>query len=306
MKTVVDAPCGKLEGAEDRALLSFRGIPFARPPRGARRFRAPEPPARWRGVRDATHFGSSAPQAKLDFDLIPGLDVGVQSEDCLYLNVYTTAADAELRPVMVWIHGGSFTVGSGSQSLNDLRPLVRRGGVVVVSLNYRLGALGFLALKDLVDADFGAATNTGLLDQIAALTWVRDNIEAFGGDPSNVTIFGESAGGMSVGTLLGTPAARGLFRRAIAMSGAAHRVNRPEAAAEVAMTLLRELGLDSGNPGDAARLRDSPVQQILEAQGRCIDEIERENARTSIEFHSSRRFNSSRVSRLPRVTAESP
>jgi para-nitrobenzyl esterase len=146
------------------------------------------------------------------------MDVGAQSEDCLYLNVYApvTASESERKPVMVWIHGGGFVIGSGAQSIYDARALAKRGDVVVVTINYRLGCLGWMDLGEQGDL---AVENAGLLDQIAALRWVHENIEAFGGDPGNVTIFGESAGGMSVGTLMGCPAARGLFHKAIPQSG---------------------------------------------------------------------------------------
>jgi para-nitrobenzyl esterase len=167
--------------------------------------------------------------------------------------------------VLVWIHGGAFTIGSGSQALYDVRPLVRRGDAVVVTVNYRLGALGFLQLAELAGEEFAGAANAGLLDQVAALAWVRDNIAAFGGDPASVTIFGESAGGMSVGSLLGMPEARGLFRGAIAQSGAAHAANTAEAATGVARLLFEELNLA---PGDGAGLRRAPVEAILAAQGR--------------------------------------
>jgi para-nitrobenzyl esterase len=167
--------------------------------------------------------------------------------------------------VLVWIHGGAFTIGSGSQSLYDVRPIVRRGDVVVVTINYRLGALGFLHLAELAGEAFGDAANAGLLDQVAALRWVRDNIAGFGGDPGNVTIFGESAGGMSVGTLLGMPAARGLFQKAIAQSGAAHSANDAPSATRVARMLCEELGCE---PGDGAALLRASVDAILEAQAR--------------------------------------
>ncbi|MBS1107986.1 MAG: para-nitrobenzyl esterase, partial [Deltaproteobacteria bacterium] len=201
MSTVVETGLGKLEGFGSDGVRVFRGIPFAKPPVGERRFRAPEKPEPWAGLRDATRFGPSAHQPPLMLAALPGFDIGEQSEDCLYLNVYAPAgaSPAQRKPVMVWIHGGAFVIGSGAQSIYDGRKLARRGDVVVVTINYRLGALGFL---DLGQPEL-AAPNAGLLDQIAALEWVRDHIEAFGGDAGNVTIFGESAGGMSVGTLLG-------------------------------------------------------------------------------------------------------
>jgi len=189
-------------------------------------------------------------------------------EDCLFLNVYTPAADGGRRPVMVWIHGGGFVIGSGSQPVYDGVPLAKRGDVVVVTVNYRLGPLGFLHLADLCPELEGAVGNAGIRDQIAALEWVNENIAAFGGDPENVTIFGESAGGMSVGTLLGAPAARGLFRRAIPQSGAAHNVHTRETATEVARHFLEELGIA---PADAAaKLRSVPPDKLLDTHQQTV------------------------------------
>jgi para-nitrobenzyl esterase len=262
---------GVLAGVDEDGIRVFRGIPFAKPPTGPRRFARPEPPEPWAGVRDASRFGPSAPQNKLAIDFLPGLDVGAQSEDCLYLNVFAPSAPGAKRPVLVWIHGGAFTIGSGSQALYDVRPLVRRGDAVVVTINYRLGALGFLHLAELADGDCPDAANAGILDQVAALAWVRDQIALFGGDPGNVTIFGESAGGMSVGALLGLPEAKGLFRRAIAQSGAAHATNDARDASRVARLLCEELGLAAG---DVAGLRRAPVEAILEAQARCVTRTE--------------------------------
>ena len=266
MGVLVETLQGRLAGTQQDCLQAFRGIPFAKPPTGALRFHAPEPAEPWVGVRDASRFGRSAPQNKVGFDLVSGLEVGEQGEDCLYLNVYTPAADAARRPVMVWIHGGAYIMGSGSQSIYEFGPLVRRGDVVVVSINYRLGAFGFLHLADLGGPSRGATGNAGLLDQVAALRWVRENIEAFGGDPENLTIFGESAGGMSVGTLLGTPSARGLFQRAVAQSGAAHSVMGRRGATKLASSLLEELEIQ---PSQLDSLWQAPVEAILEAQQRC-------------------------------------
>ena len=236
----------------------FRGIPYARPPIGSLRFRAPEAPVAWQGVRDASRFGASAPQDK-------GLatDIGDRSEDCLYLNVWTPAADGARRPVLVWIHGGAFTTGSSAQELYDGADLAARGGVVVVTLNYRLGVLGFGYLRDVLGTDLPA--NLGLRDQLAALEWVRDNIAAFGGDPENVTLFGESAGAMSVGVLLAAPSARGLFRRAIAQSGAAHHVLAPDQASHVAEALLAALG-------SRERLWSAAAEELVVAQRACLEQ----------------------------------
>jgi para-nitrobenzyl esterase len=267
MGTIVETGCGKLEGREEGGLQVFRGIPYAEPPVGARRFGAPEPVSPWAGVRKALEFGASAPQQTMILPL-PGMSVGAMDEDCLSLNVYTPAADAERRPVMVWIHGGGFAIGSGSQPIYDGAPLARRGDVVVVTINYRLGPLGFLYLKDLCPDLDGAVGNAGIRDQVAALEWVRDDIAAFGGDPENVTIFGESAGGMSVGTLLGMPSARGLFARAIPQSGAAHNVHSRETATNVAAHFLEELGL---SPSDApGKLREVPPDKLLDSHQQTI------------------------------------
>ena len=192
MHPVVETTQGKLAGRVAAGVGRFLGIPYARPPVGDRRFRPPQPPDPWPGVREAAVFGFSSPQTELGGAALPGMSVGPQSEDCLYLNVWTPAADTGKRPVLVWIHGGGFTSGSGSQPSYDPTALVTRGDVVVATLNYRLGALGFLYLGARGAARLGATANVGLLDQIEALAWVRDNAAAFGGDPENVTLFGES------------------------------------------------------------------------------------------------------------------
>ncbi len=267
MGTQVRTQQGAVEGREEGGVVVFRGIPYARPPVGALRFRAPEPPAAWSGVLDSGAFAPSAPQNPVMIPL-PGMDVGRTDEDCLYLNVWTPGADGARRPVLVWIHGGGYVIGSGSQPIYDGAPLVRRGDVVVVTINYRMGPLGFLHLSDLCDGFPAEAATAGTRDQVAALRWVREEIEAFGGDPENVTIFGESAGGMSVGTLLGTPSARGLFRRAIAQSGACQACHTRESATEAATTYLQHLGVD---PSEAARrLPEIPVAELLAAQQRMF------------------------------------
>lgn len=198
----------------------YKGIPFAAPPVGDRRWKEPERPASWEGVRNCTEFGPTCPQLPYAANSIYFQPPQPQSEDCLYLNVWTGASKAdEKRPVMVWIHGGALTRGSGSLGIYDGTSLAGQG-VVLVTINYRLGPFGFLASPALSkESPHGSSGNYGLLDQVAALQWVQRNIAAFGGDPSRVTIFGESAGSWSVCALVATPLAKGLFHRAIGQSG---------------------------------------------------------------------------------------
>jgi para-nitrobenzyl esterase len=271
-RSVVHTPSGSLEGKQQKRGLVFRGIPFASPPVGPGRFRAPESMPIWHGVRQATHFGPSAqqtPQTLLAARRLLGT-YDDNSEDCLYLNVWTPAADNRPRPVMVWVHGGAFLLGSGSTDLYSGSRLSQRGDVVVVSANYRLGVLGSLNMEALRDRPDEIEPNLGIKDQIAALQWVRENIACFGGDPENVTIFGESAGAMSVGTLLGTPAAEGLFHRAILQSGAASNVSEHEISERVGRAFLRYVGLPRANP---AQLRRVPVGRLLTAQTATTREL---------------------------------
>lgn len=261
MSSVVDTKYGKLEGESADGVHVFKGIPFAKPPVGKLRFRAPEAPESWSGVREAKEWGPCAPQQKIAMQVVGDID-----EDCLYLNVFTPALDGKKRPVMYWIHGGGFMMGTGAGPLYDGTVLANRGDVVVVTVNYRLGALGYTHFGDLLDSDFPTDSNAGMLDQAAGLEWVRDNIEAFGGDPGNVTIFGESAGGMSVGALLGMPRAQGLFHKAIAQSGATNHCAIPEDAKKVAEKLLETLGIDKSSP---EKLWEVPWEKLLEAQQTC-------------------------------------
>jgi para-nitrobenzyl esterase len=219
---VIETQNGRLTGSRsaDGRVDAYKGIPYARPPLDALRWRAPEPAQPWTGLRDATAFGPRSIQPERPAHSISYFGPEAQSEDCLYLNVWTAASDGGTgRPVMVWFHGGGFSVGSGALPIFDGEPLARRG-VVVVTLNHRLGGLGYLAHPDLSrESPHGVSGNYGLLDQIMALSWVRDNIAAFGGDPGNVTIFGQSVGSSCVNVLMTSPLARGLFHRAIGESG---------------------------------------------------------------------------------------
>ena len=245
---------GKILGFEKGGVLQFRGIRFAT----AERFGPPRAVEPWDDVFEATEFGAIAPQNPSPLETMLGAGAMATSEDCLFLNVFTPALDDTPRPVLVWIHGGGFTAGAGSTPWYAGNRLVAQGDVVVVTINYRLGVLGFVNLDG-----FEGSGNNGIRDQVTALEWVRDNISSFGGDPTNVTIFGESAGGMSVGTLLGTPSASGLFHRAIPQSGAAANIARPDESQRVAEQVLHALGL---HHGDEEQLRDLDVAAILAAQ----------------------------------------
>jgi len=257
----VDISLGRLDGVQHARHQAFLGIPFAQPPTGARRFCAPVPAQPWSGVRPAHAFAHSSIQGTHP---VPGMAAsGPRNEDCLYLNVYTPAADNAKRPVLFWIHGGGFVLGSGSEALYDGGPLVTRGDIVVVAIHYRLGALGYLYLGGHGGDAWGATANAGQLDQIAALEWVRDNIAAFGGDPTNVTIAGESAGSMACATLLAMPAARGLFKRAILQSGAANNIGDVETGAKLATAMLDKLGIAAK---DARKILAVSADDILKAQ----------------------------------------
>jgi para-nitrobenzyl esterase len=264
-RVIVDTLTGKVQGLERRGAHQFRGIPYAR----ADRFRPPSPAEPWAGVRQATAFGPIAPQNPSATESFLGARRRPSSEDCLFLNVFTPGPGDPVRPVMVWIHGGGFTAGSSDVVWYDGSTLARTGDVVVVTINYRLGALGFLHLDHLDRAFAGSGVN-GLRDQIAALSWVRDNIAGFGGDPGNVTVFGESAGGMSVGALLGSPAGAGLFHRAIAQSGAAAHVHAPATAERVTDAVVGALGA----PAEALdALLAASVADLLRAQAAVDDPL---------------------------------
>ncbi len=267
---VVSTSYGRLRGAAEEGLTIFRGVPYAAPPAGQRRFRPPARHASWDGERPALEFSHAAPQ------LVPPTGPNVQgggepqSEDCLYLNVWSPGLDNARRPVVVWLHGGSFVTGSGAAPRLQGAGLARRGDVVYVSLNYRLGALGFLYDEALADGEGGAPGNLGVLDQLHALDWVRDEIANFGGDPDNVTLAGQSAGGMSVGTLLGSPLSQGLFHRAAAHSGHAHTVYSTVEAEHVTQVFKRHLGLTSPRADD---LRALPLERLLDAQRATLAEL---------------------------------
>jgi len=258
---------GTLEGLDSAGVVVFRGIPYAAPPVGALRWRPPQPPKHWTGVRPASQLGHNCIQHR-PYDDINPFTAGV-SEDCLYLNVWTNSLDARAprRPVMVWIHGGGFFAGFGGEERHNGARLAQKGAVVV-TLNYRLGPFGFLAHPALAaESPHHAAGNYGLLDQIAALKWVQRNIARFGGDPSRVTIFGESAGGMSVGSLLASPLAKGFFQRAILESGTGVGVgiNSRDTAQATALRLGESLGVRGVGADAARRLRALNPDTVLAA-----------------------------------------
>lgn len=260
--SLVKTTYGAVEGVVERGTDVFWGIPFAAPPIGDLRYHAPQLPESWSGTRLADRAGPASLQSE---HRLPGFSSeGPLEEDCLTLNVFTPGTDDKKRPVMVWIHGGAFTHGSGADALYNGVNLVSRGDVVLICINYRLGAMGFLHLKDRL-GEHGIANNLGLLDCIAALEWVRGNAAAFGGDPGNVTIFGESAGSAAVGCLLAMPGARGLFHRAILQSGQG-RGQPPEMTSKVVDGVLKELDMQ---PEDAPALLSIPAERIVAAQERA-------------------------------------
>lgn len=263
MSPPVEIAHGRVRGRREGGLFVFRGIPYGADTGGDNRFRPPQPPAPWTGVRDASRFGPIAVQRRPpggDNPLgSPGMGMG---EDCLVLNLWTPDLSGR-RPVMVWLHGGGYTVGNGASPLYDGAGLARRGDVVVVTLNHRLGLLGHLFLEDHLDESFAGSGNAGTLDLIAALRWVRDNIAAFGGDPEAVTAFGESGGGGKLSCLLASPRSRGLFHRAIVQSGPPFQIPDRETAGKVTAKVLDTLDLGSQ---PARTLRELPVDKLLSVQ----------------------------------------
>ncbi|MEO3821382.1 carboxylesterase family protein [Plantactinospora sp. B24E8] len=267
---VIRTTCGRLEGTKEAGLFVFRGVPYAEPPTGDRRWLPPQPKKRWHGVRSAKTFGAVAPQHRQPPSEFAGAYLtvpGERSEDCLFLNVWAPGLDNAHRPIMFWIHGGGYEYGSGGQPNYDGSSLARRGDVVVVTVNFRLGALGYLNLNEVTGGRIPSTGNEGRLDLIAALQWIHENARSFGGDPDNITVFGQSAGSVDCAFLMASPPARGLFRRVILQSSAGHTAQTVERAALVAEIYLNSLKI---RPGDVEAIRALTPQQMVQASSAIV------------------------------------
>ncbi|HSV82023.1 MAG TPA: carboxylesterase family protein, partial [Ramlibacter sp.] len=270
---MVDIDSGKLRGLRTDGAVSFKGVPYAAGTGGAHRFLAPRPVPPWTGVRDAFEVGDRSPQSVETMSQVPvfswyGQKSGF-SENCCVLNVYTPDLDRNARrPVLFYIHGGGYVGGGGAGPALDGSNLAKFGDVVVVTVNHRLNVFGYTNLSHLDAERFGDAANAGQLDLVSALNWVKRNISAFGGDPGNVTLFGQSGGGNKIMVLLTMPAARGLFQRAINMSGVTGlQVVRPAATEPYVNELLKALGIDKGN---LRKLQEVPVEALLKARAAAM------------------------------------
>jgi len=261
---IATTDAGRVRGVDLDGVLAFKGLRYAAPPTGARRFLAPAKVEPWDGVLDAGALGPSCPQP----DQRPAgwTHETLEDEDCLRLNVWTPALDGKRRPVLVWFHGGGFTIGSGSWPVYDGAALARRGDVVTITVNHRLGPLGYLHLAGLGGDELAASGNAGMLDLLASLEWVKRNAAAFGGNPDQVMIFGESGGGAKVSALLAMPEAKGLFHRAAIQSGPGRYVLSAEQAKEQTQRFLGKLGIPVG-PGAVDALRALPARALIDAQG---------------------------------------
>ncbi len=283
-KAIVETTAGKVRGGIADGIHIFRGIPYGSQMVDKRRFMPPLPVEKWAGVRDMLELGNISPQGRMALGsgtrsialLMTPVWPNTQSEDCLNLNVWTPIVNSGgKRPVMVWLHGGGFETGSGNSPMNEGTNLARRGDVVVVAVNHRLGPFGYLHLGDLAGAnsEFARAGNVGMLDIVLALQWVRDNIERFGGDPNTVMIHGESGGGRKVSTMLAMPAAKGLFRRAAIQSGPGLKFPSNETQTKRTVYLLQELGLSKN---DLAKLQDIPADKLVAAGASASNKLRAE------------------------------
>lgn len=280
----VEIDNGKLRGMRESGAVSFKGIPYAANTGASNRFMAPRPVANWTGVRDALHFGDRCSQERETFGDAPVLSWYAQtepfSENCCVLNVFTPEVGSARLPVMVYIHGGGYSTGGGGGAVLDGSNLARFGDVVVVTVNHRLNVFGYTNLGHLDAENFGDAANAGHLDLIAALTWVKRNISAFGGDPGSVTLFGQSGGGSKITILMGMPGAKGLFHRAINMSGTTGFNVSPAAGTEAHVNeILKEVGIDKGN---LRKLQEVPTEMLIKARLAAV-KAKREGARPVID-----------------------
>jgi len=281
---ILEIENGKLRGAREDGGASFKGIPYAAPAGGSNRFMAPQPAPTWTGVRDAVSFGNRCPQEWERFCDTPILRWYAQtepfSENCCVLNVFTPAVDSARRPVMFYVHGGGYGTGGAGGAVLDGSNLAKFGDVVVVTVNHRLNVFGYLNLGHLDGDHLSDAANVGQLDLIAALTWVKRNISAFGGDPRNVTLFGQSGGGSKIMVLMGMPGAKGLFHRAINMSGSSGTTVAPAQTTEPYVNeLLKQLGIGKSS---LHALREAPVEALLHAR-RIALKAKREGSRPVID-----------------------
>lgn len=272
---IVTTNAGKVQGLTENGVKVFKGIPYGASTAGQGRFRAPRPPAPWTGVKETIAYGPPTPQGrpsnapplpprdpKLPPPLINNAPTGAQSEDCLVLNVWTPATDGGKRPVLVWLHGGGFSTGSGSSAWYDGVRVAQKQDVVVVTINHRLNAFGYLYLGDLGGGEFKDAASVGLLDCVLALQWVKDNIAGFGGDPSRVLIYGESGGGRKTSSMMGMVPAQGLFHRCVVQSGSQLRLDTPDVGMERTEKLLKALDIPKT---DIAKLWTVSQDEILAA-----------------------------------------
>ena len=263
----VETTFGRVRGTDNRGIKVFKGIPYGASTAGKNRFMPPMNPAAWTGVRDAFDYGARAPQAQPrprgEADEQGATPGQIESEDCLLLNVWTPGlSDGSKRPVIMWCHGGGFNTGSGAAPVNDGTNLGLRGDIVTVTTNHRLNVLGYTYLGEIGGHDFEQSAALGVLDLVHALRWIHDNIERFGGDPGNVTIIGQSGGAQKVSTLLTMPSAKGLFHRAVVMSGSALQLLERDASARVTRELVAELGLSVPT---IAQLQALPIDRLMTA-----------------------------------------
>jgi para-nitrobenzyl esterase len=305
---LVDTAAGRLRGRKEDGVTTFLGVRYGT----ASRFRAPAAPAGWPGVRDAVEFGPPSPQiggGDVSYAQAPPemkrMGLGERSrlpasEDCLVLNVWTPAADSARRPVLVWFHGGGYTGLSAAHDLWNFSNLARRGDVVAIGVNHRLGPLGYFHLEGRGGEQYPDSANAGTLDLVAALGWVRRNVEAFGGDPGNVTIFGQSGGAHKVASLLAMPAAEGLFHRAVMISPPGAEAKTPEEGSAAARRLLDALGLGEARLDELASL---PVQRVIDAGDELLRSFSGDPLRAVLAWWPT--IDGRNLSTHPRVAVES-